>query len=161
RLNKSPARKALETPAVRIKNVGGKIETGCWGDSSSPMPWDDANSNTDSTTTEETTSMIAENRSTTRVMAMGASQPPNKTASAPPLLQTSTSNQISNDMVTTKVDSVTSTWLTGRRTNVKAIAAPKMGNNTDNGANVTTDKLLTGDHQLCVHQYEPQVIHVR
>src|SRR5699024_1381115 len=115
------------------------------------MTWDDANSKTDSTTIEENTSMIAENRSTTRLMAMGASQPPNKTASAPPLLQTTTSNQTSNDMVTTKVDSVTSTRLTGRRTNVKAIAAPKMGNSTDNGANVTTDKLLTGDHPLCVH----------
>src|SRR5699024_5616095 len=115
------------------------------------MPWADANSNTDSTTTEETTSMMAENRSTTRVMAMGASQPPNKTASAPPLLQTSTSSQISNHIVTTKVDSVTSTWLTGRRTNVKAIAAPKMGYNPDNGANVTTDKLLSGGHPLCVH----------
>src|SRR5699024_3199901 len=99
----------------------------------------------------ETTSMMAEKRSTTRVLAMVASQPPNETASARPVLQTATSNEISNEMVTTKVDSVTSTWLTGRRTNVKAIAAPKMGNNTDSGANVTTDKLLTGDHPLCVH----------
>src|SRR5699024_1345167 len=128
------------------------------GDSSSPIPWAEANNNTDSTTIDDTTSISAENRSTTNVMAMGASQPPSKTASAPPLFQTSTSNQISNDMVTTSVDMVTRTWLTGRRTRVKATAAPKIGSSTDKGAKVTTDKPFIDDHPPCARMSEPQAI---
>src|SRR5699024_123664 len=84
RLKRSPARNALDTPAVKMRKVGWKIETGCCGDSSLPTPCADENSKTIITTIDETTSMSAEKRSTTREMAMGDSQPPSRTASAPP-----------------------------------------------------------------------------
>src|SRR5699024_8605065 len=124
------------------------METGCCGASSSPKPCAEANSNTDKTTIDDTTSMIAEKRSTTSEIAMGASQPPSKTASAPPLIQTSTNSQISRAMVRTIVASVTIIWLIGRRTSVKAMAAPKMGSSTDNGASETTEKSFTDGHLL-------------
>src|SRR5699024_5569604 len=92
------------------------------------------------------------NLSTTKEIPMGASQPPSRTASAPPLIQTSTSNQISSPIVTARVLKVTTIWLTGRRTRVKAIAAPRLGSKTDSGASVTTEKSFIDGH---LHSGQP------
>ncbi|SKV50135.1 Uncharacterised protein [Mycobacteroides abscessus subsp. massiliense] len=88
RLNRSPARKALQTPADSARYVGMKIDTG-WRSSPSRIPCAAAYSTTASNTMAETTSINAESRSTTRVIPSGPSfssvgpQPPTASAKVP------------------------------------------------------------------------------
>ena len=82
RLNRSPARKAFETPALSTSSVGWKIDTGVSRlRSSSCAPIE--NTSTASVTTADTSSISALNRSATRAMPSGSGQLPTHSTTGP------------------------------------------------------------------------------
>ena len=82
RLNRSPARKAFETPADKISRVGWKIETGVSRRRSS-MSWTIEKMSTVNVTIVDTSSISALSRSATSAMPSGSGHAPTHSTRVP------------------------------------------------------------------------------
>ncbi|MPM43307.1 hypothetical protein SDC9_89980 [bioreactor metagenome] len=137
RLNRSPVRKAFDTPAVSTRKVGWKIEIGVSRRRCSSS-WPSEKSRTSRQITDDTSSSSVESRSATSEMPCGAGQPAIR-ATCVPTRSARYASTAATATISARTVTDTARWAFGRRPRIRVTPAPKRASRIGIGTSQVID----------------------